>query len=752
VRNTLIANNKMKLINNYIMKSKLTIVCLVLLTFASVFHGCIDDAQDRFDPPAWLGGSNIETLEGRGNYTHYLALMDKAGYRVSIERQRFTMFAPNDSAFEAYFEKVNKNSVDDFSKEEAKEIFGQSIIGNGRTREQLIYEINWGAIEDSVGEYGALFHRKETYGTPADYYERGVMYDFGTGLKNQDIRIRRTVTWVPLFTTEYFHDYFGDAQYDYEFMFPESKWREFGMAWGEGSVTEIGRTSSGFIYFVDKVVAPMPTINKYLYENPNKYSLFYNIAQNFATYSTPRLTEDKTENTYEKSYSEIMNIAQEKGPGGGVETWQNSMFTAYVPTNEALQEFINKTLFQNGYTQLDSTVPMFFYEYLVQSQINNRLSLPSKMIKREVNFYGDTVYIDVDTDINKSATKMCSNGIVYETKRYFEPNVFSCVPGPIFYKKDYTTFLYALNEAQAISALTKSYQDVTLFAPSNDLLLSYGIRTNIDNNGNTYIEVEKVPGSDTWMTMKGTEIIKFVGDYYQKGVYGEDNFAGEGYIRMTSNNYLHYKDGFIYGGGNQNVDAVSVKEKIDNERNGNLLYLDNTIKRPSTAGMLMKADPDLSEFFALLDSAKLIAKKQNPNNEDKNDQIYFVSFMDEKISNQWTVLAPTNQAIADARAANLIPSVTSKDTLVNFLKYHFVKYQAAFDDNKFSGIATTESVDTVISKITVYETLTFNSNGVYNLSVQDKTGQVVTINHADADRLVEMGVLHKINKVLITKQ
>lgn len=742
----------MKLINNYTMKSKLTTVCLILLTFASLFYGCEDDSRDRFDDPPWLGGSNIETLEGKGNYTHYLALMDKAGYRVSIERQRFTMFAPNDSAFEAYFAKVNKNSIDDFSKEEAKEIFGQSIIGNGRTREQLIYEINWGAIEDSVGEYGALFHRKETYGTPADYYEQDVLYNLGTGLKEQDIRIRRTVTWVPLFTTEYFKDYFGDAVFDYEFIFPESKWRDFGMAWGEGSVTEIGRTSSGFIYFVDRVVAPMTTINKHLYENPDKYSLFYDIAQKFAKYGSAKLTEDKTEKTYIKSYSEMFDIANERGPGGGVETWQLYMFTAFVPTNDALQEFINNTLFKNGYTQLDSTVPELFYQYLVISQINDKLALPSKMVKRYVNFYGDTIYINLEADINKAGTKMCSNGIVYETKRYFEPNVFSCVPGPVFYNKNYTTFLYALDQVQAIPSLTKSYQDVTLFAPSNDLLLSYGIRSNQDTKGNTYIEVEKVPGSDTWMDMSDAEIAKFVGDYYQKGIYGEDNFAGEGYIRMTSNNYLHYKDGSIYGGGNQGVDAVTVKEKIDNDKNGNLLYLDNTIKRPFTAGMIMKTDPDLSEFYALLSSANLIANKKNPNNDNPNDLIYYVSFMDDKISNQWTVLAPTNQAIADARAANLIPPLTSGDTLKNFLKYHFVKYQAVFDDNKFRGIATTHSEDTVISQIPVYETLTFISNGVHNLSVQDKTEQVVPIDHADADRLVEMGVLHKINKVLITKQ
>ena len=44
--------------------------------------------------PDWLGGSNIETLEKEGDCTIFLALMEKADYRLPIEKQLFALFVP----------------------------------------------------------------------------------------------------------------------------------------------------------------------------------------------------------------------------------------------------------------------------------------------------------------------------------------------------------------------------------------------------------------------------------------------------------------------------------------------------------------------------------------------------------------------------------------------------------------------------------------------------------------------------------
>jgi len=118
------------------MKSIFKTNYLVLIILAFTFYQC-EDHQARFDDPPWLGGTNIETLEGKGNYNHFLALMDKAEYRRSIENQMFTLFVPNDSCFEAYFNSVGITSVEDLTIEQAEELFCQH---NGR-RKLIIHNL-----------------------------------------------------------------------------------------------------------------------------------------------------------------------------------------------------------------------------------------------------------------------------------------------------------------------------------------------------------------------------------------------------------------------------------------------------------------------------------------------------------------------------------------------------------------------------------------------------------------------------------
>ena len=79
--------------------------------------GC-EDHQARYENPPWLGGSRFETLEESGNYTTFLALMEKANYTEPISKQLFTLFVPDDAAFEEYFKSAGINSVNDLTKDE----------------------------------------------------------------------------------------------------------------------------------------------------------------------------------------------------------------------------------------------------------------------------------------------------------------------------------------------------------------------------------------------------------------------------------------------------------------------------------------------------------------------------------------------------------------------------------------------------------------------------------------------------------
>jgi uncharacterized surface protein with fasciclin (FAS1) repeats len=700
-----------------------------MLTFAFLFYQCTDP-HERYDDPPWLGGTNIETLEKEGSYTNFIALMDKAEYRVSIENQMFTLFVPSDSSFKAYFQKIGVNSVDELSKEQAEELFGQHILVNPRSRDQLMYEYAWSELQDPEGEYGTLFHRKKTYSVPIDYRE---VVRYNETYKDQDLLIRRSNTFVPLWTTEYFEDYFGDPQgSDYLIMYPESSWS--GTQWHDAMVTNAEvRTSSGFIYYLDRVVEPIPTIDKYLMDNQDKFGLYYDLAQRFATYSSAGLNEHD-ERRYTKGYNQLLNIANEAGPQPGDPSNMLYMFSSFIPYDNVLQDFLNNTILKY-YTSIDS-VPELFLVYLLQSHLNSFLTLPSKMDKRFVNYYGDDIKLDILSDINTSV--MCSNGVIYAMNRVLAPNAFTCVPGPVFYNKNYTTFLYALDISGELTSLTQSDIDVTLFAADNDEMLKYGIRAKNDAGA---ISIETRASDGIWKTMDYQKLIDFVRNYFTKGVIND--LSGEGFIRMQSDNYLYYNNGKISGGGNQFIgDNCSVLEKLTSEVNGNLFYLDNAIKKPKTAAEILFSDPDLASFANLLYLAELIDSVQDVH-EQTGIKYPRVNFMPSLT--QWTVLAPTNQAIAAAQSAGLIPE--ERDPLREFIYYHFVRGKCVFDDGVFSGTVNTNKTDAIVGSDIVYATLEF-TNGVHNLSVRDKSGQVIDISHVDADVLVETGVLHKINTVL----
>lgn len=704
---------------------------VLLFALLGLFLQCTDDHQERFEDPPWLEGTNIETLEASANYTQFLALIDKADYRTSLENQMFTLFVPNDSSFQIYFQERGITSVDDLSVDEAEELFGQHILINGRGRDQLMYEYSgeiWGELESPEGEYGTLFHRKETYSVPLDYSEEVRYHEVFQG---EILKLYRERTLVPLFTTEYMEDYFGDPSgSDYTFMYPGSEWS--GTQWHNAMVTEIGRTSTGFIYYLDKVVPPIPTIEKYLLDNQDKYGVFFDLAQRFADYGGRRVDEQNIP-TYQKSYNQILNFADEYGPNPGFPQQMLYMFTAFIPKDDVMQDYLDRTVLQD-YPSVDSA-PQLYLVYLLQAHLNSFLGLPTKIDERFINYLGDEINIDINADINNSI--MCSNGIIYGMNKMLEPNVFTCVPGPLFYDKDYTTFLYALENSGLLSFLAAPDEEFVLFAVNNDRLMEYGIRENVANN----IAIIEKRGTDgVWYALNSEDLEDFVKDHIFIG--NKEDFLGEGYLRMTSNNYVHYKDGAIRTGGNQVIgDNAQVLEKHKSDINGNMYYLNNSLKVALNAAKIIMADPELTSFTDLLTQAELIDSVQ----DDYQSDVLHARLPLMTELNQWTIFAPTNDAIAAANQAGIIP--TEKEELREFIYYHFVREKCVFDDGVFSGTVSSHLLDTVIGTDRIFEKLQI-VNAVYNLTVTDKSGKQVAVSHGDANALVTTGVLHKIDAVL----
>jgi uncharacterized surface protein with fasciclin (FAS1) repeats len=713
------------------MKEKLTGTSATLIAgLLLALFGCSKN-MDRYEDPPWLKGTNIESLEKDGNYSIFLQLMEKAGYKNTVEKQLTTLFVPNDSAFESYFQKKGISSIDDLTNDEALELFTLHFLSNPVNANHLVYEKAWSLLESETGEYGALFFRKPTKSYSAPYKEIPKYDKTYAGL---ELFIYTGIKYLPLFSSYYFHDYNGVGSEDYSFMYPESKWGGL-LQWhnamiippeGKENTTDMedlaNPTSSGFIYYLDQVVDSMPSVEQYLIGHQDKYSLFYDLMQRFATY-TAAGTDQQGRRLYAKGYSSISDIASEEGPGSGQPTCLLNIFTVFLPDNTLLQTYLDNTVLKTYPSIAD--VPDVTIRYILQTQITNRLELKSKFTKQYYNYYGDKSVIDI-SDVDPGY--MASNGVIYKSKRIMEPNVFLCVPGPLFFDSDYSVFLTMLTNTGMIAPLSGE-KEVTLFAPSNDRLLAADIRLFLNSSGN--YEFQEKADDGQWIRIPDEELATYAQDHIYPGPLSD--LSGEGYIEMYSHNYVHYSSQKLMGGLNIHEGISSSIVNQEDRKNGRLYYIDQTILTKYRMGQYIMSDPDLSEFAKLmievnmLDTAFVepITKNKYPN----------IKITEASNAFYWTAFIPDNAAMAKARTDGIIPA--NADSLLSFVDYHFIQ-KTIFDDGVLSGM-----FKTLLSGASLNI-----SNNVNNLRITDASGQEIAVNHEDADNVVRRGVVHKITSVL----
>jgi len=708
-------------------KNKCRLRRLVYYLFLAVVGFSCSETPEIYTHPAWLGGTSIETLEKEGNCTIFLELMEKAEYTIPIEKQLFALFVPRDSAFVEYFKSIGINSVNDLSDEDAFRLFTMYVLPNPLSRYQLIYENAW-EEESPEGEYGALFFRKKTRSIMPAYYETP-LYDPVYAGENLLIQSNKPI-WIPFITTEFMEDYFVSPDgSDYEFLCRNSEWS--GTQWHDAKVTEAEvRTATGFIYFLDKVVVQPPTADIYLKNNPEKYSVFYDMIQPFARYT--RWVNPKGEVVYEKAYNskKIYNIANPEGPNiGGDHSTKLDMFTLFMPSNQAWNDyFASKNI--TDYVNLSEITLI----YLIQSHISQKLGFKSKIDQGMGSTFGDILNIDTENDITDSY--LCNNAAVYDLNKVLEPFIFSTVTGPIFLNEDYSTFLLSLYLAGKMNMVSSPEFDVTVFPITNQQFEEIGVRYNEADD-----LMQFLTSQEKWVEFDFEEFVKFIDGFIVKDKLTD--ISGEGFFELVSGEFVYYLNNKLYAAGNiKDADPVSITETIENEINGMLFYVDTPLKAShyTTAERIIQ-DPDLSEFYNLFIRAGMVRTTEDPKTFDMVTRISFL-----QADNNWTIFAPTNEAMIEARDNGLLPN--SPDEIKAFIYNHIIKENVIFDDGLKSGSFNTNHPLQITKEGTVYSQIEIQ-NSLHNMVITDAAGQTIDVPHDQANILVEAGVIHKISKVIL---
>jgi uncharacterized surface protein with fasciclin (FAS1) repeats len=700
---------------------------LSIISATVLFLAACSETPELYTHPEWLGGTSIETLQKEGDCNIFLALMDKAEYTIPIEKQLFALFVPRDKAFEEYFAKKGISSVNDLSKEDAFRLFTMFAFPNPLSRYQLIYEYAWD-LESPQGEYGSLFFRKRTRSLLPSHTETPLYHPIYAG---QELTIETDIpVWVPFITTEFMKDFNATLDgSDYEFLCRGSKWS--GTQWHDAMVTDAEvRTSNGFIYFLDRVVDQHPTADQYLLRNQHKYGTFYNMLQPFATYT--RWVNRMNEVVYNKGYnaSKIYDIATPEGPsiGGGHHTKRN-LFTLFVPTNEAWDKYFQ----ENNITDI-MELSEITRIYLIQSHILNSLAFKSRIDRGMRNTFGEHLELNTNTDITDSY--LFNNAAFYEINKVLVPFVFRTVTGPVFLDNNYSTFLLALYLADKMNFVSSRDFDVTVFAISNEQFDEIGVRYVEDDNVMQFVTPE-----GRWIDFTPLELQQFIEGYIAREKLTD--FSEEGFFELASGEYVYYNNNQLFAAGNAEEKVpVNISGSIENDINGILHYKNRPLKASAfTVAESIMNDPELTEFFTLLNDAGLVTVIQDPRTFR---QVIRINFL--RNSNDFTVFAPSNEAIVDARSRGIIPDDVTG--LRNFIYNHVIRENVIFDDGKKSGIFNTRYAMQITQSGTVYSKLQID-NAVHNMVLTDMTGQVIEVPHDKANILIRAGVMHKIPKVIL---
>jgi hypothetical protein len=319
------------------------------------------------------------------------------------------------------------------------------------------------------------------------------------------------------------------------------------------------------------------------------------------------------------------------------------------------------------------------------------------------------------------------------------------VPGLLFFDKDYSTLLYVLSQANMLITLSNPDKDVTLLATNNEKLEEYGIRYDATNE----VVEFRGPLDGKWSEMNTQNLIDFAQSQIIFDPYSD--FSGNGYIETASGAYIHYSNNQIQASENQaKGEPANFVEALLNDRNGYLVKVDRPAEVRYVIGQYLVDNPDVSKFSDLLvDFNMLNLRVKDPITKEVIPNLKFYAG-----SQRWTALIPNNDAMQKAYDEGILPegsgrtwfgnlSTGQKDSITNWINYHFIRGNVVFDD----GSTASQMYDTNFNylsedgKTNLYTKIEIN-NDPNNLSIHDATGQVVVVDRAKANNLTKKGVAH----------
>jgi len=489
---------------------RLALAAGVLLIGCGSFLSCSEYDLDERTPAGW-GMSIYSWMDGQGNYTNTVRLINDLGYREVLDKTGSkTLFVADDAAFERFFKKNDwgVSRYEDLSLAQKKMLIFGAMIDNSYQVQAL--SSTEGPIEgncmrrpSSLSIYDSVPILKKQDVPDAIYWQ---MYK-----DRDDMVIMHDMTTVPMI--HFIERFMANKQItnsDYDFLYNNTTKRQSGDASVNGSqIAEQNiKCMNGFVHRMNEVVTPLPNMADIIGSKPN-VSIFNHLLQR---YSVPDYCGDEVTRNYNvnrgtdvdsvfqrrffakrsidgRSFTTTHNQKSEANgelkydPGwngyfilsneSNETALQQDMAVMLVPSDEALSDYWENgagKVLKDNYGSWDnvpySTLTEFMNANMLESFVS---SVPSKF-PNILNDAADPLGI---TTNDVDPVWLACNGAVYLTNRVFTPTSFVSVMYPTVVDPNMSIILWAIKQLNYEAYLNSLNSRYSFFLPSNDALQNY---------------------------------------------------------------------------------------------------------------------------------------------------------------------------------------------------------------------------------------------------------------------------------------
>jgi uncharacterized surface protein with fasciclin (FAS1) repeats len=674
----------------------------LLLAVITIVFSCRKKFNDYYAPPANLDAPVYAQLQAKGKFTQFLALIDKAGYKQTLNSAGYwTVFAPSDSAFQndaefaAYLVSKGVSNISNIDSVNAQAIVKYLLVFNAFNKDRLDdYQSNLGwvpniAFKRRTAYYTGFYNdttqdNKKIIAMPSNRNNQ----NSATGGTPYFVFADNNNKYIPYFTADFLGSN-GLSANDYNSFYPTTTFTGFNVANAKVTQQDIP-AGNGVIHIIDHVVTPLPSLDQYLRTKP-EYSEFRKLYERYmvlfiqnadATHRYQVLTGIDT-SVFIKVYSSLLSFSPNNENFVKLQDndAQRDGWSMVIPRNDSLLKYINTVLLES-YPSV-STLPLNIIADLLNSHMWQTSLWPSKF-NNTLNSLAEPAHLDLSANIVEK--KILSNGILYGSNKVNEPNVFSSIYGKAYLNPKFTLMTRLLdNDLKTV--ITNLNAKYTMFMMPDTILRARGYDYNPASNLFTF----NGNGNDTnrliLLRILNSSLVETPNDELSQ--LGTPGFSGTGVIATFGGEVIKYKGNQIISAGTEDRGLTVTIDSVKTAKNGRVIYLNNLLYYTNLQvgnHLQILGTPVTSEYNLFWNYLKKSAAY---------DSVLF-TITGTSAGSFYTVFAPNNNAVRQAitdgllpgtpASPNFNPSLTSDKLLVNnFMLYHVVDKTTIIADKKNVG-------------------------------------------------------------------